>query len=297
MKDETTSTENPELNEAVEETQEVVSRGLYRRPTNLKELEEEKEAETEQSPSEPAKENEADTSETTDLAPEEATFKKRYGDLRRYAQRKQDELKAENAKLRQQIEETAKKATPKLPTTPEELEVWRKNYPDVYNIVRSIALQTVEEGQTKLKPKIEEFENLRADVNRERAHLTLRKYHPDMDELQDDVNFHHWMDKQPKYLQSLIYDTMDDPHAAARVIDLYKAECKIVDAGTKDTAKKAAQSVKVNAKPDASNDGKRVFKESEINKMHPKEYERLELEIDKAHREGRIVYDITAPRR
>ena len=39
------------------------------------------------------KDAEADKAETESLAPEEKTFKKRYGDLRRHAQQKEQELK------------------------------------------------------------------------------------------------------------------------------------------------------------------------------------------------------------
>ena len=93
-------------------------------------------------------EAEAKVEETTEEVPEEpanaeeASFKKRYGDLRRHAQKVADEKDAELEKVKKQLAEATKKQI-KLPKTDEELEAWSAEYPDVARIIETIAIITL----------------------------------------------------------------------------------------------------------------------------------------------------------
>ena len=95
------------------------------------------------------KEEEEDKVETESLAPEEKTFKKRYGDLRRHAQEKEKTYQDEIFKLKEQLTQTAKKEI-NLPKSDEEIAKWSQEYPDVAKIVESIATKKAHELDSSL---------------------------------------------------------------------------------------------------------------------------------------------------
>ena len=59
------------------------------------------------------------------LSAEEKTFKKRYGDLRRHAQKQKAEFEKELADIRAQLAQTAQEQI-KLPKSEEEIDAWAK---------------------------------------------------------------------------------------------------------------------------------------------------------------------------
>ena len=63
----------------------------------------------------------------TELSPEEKNFKKRYGDLRRHSQKKEEEFNAKIEALEAKLNKAAKQELV-LPKTDEELEAWTKEY-------------------------------------------------------------------------------------------------------------------------------------------------------------------------
>ena len=88
------------------------------------------ESDTEQK-EEPKAEAQEDDSK---LSAEEKNFKKRYGDLRRHQQKKEEEFTAKIEALEAQLTKAANKELV-LPKTDEELEAWSKEYPDVASII------------------------------------------------------------------------------------------------------------------------------------------------------------------
>ena len=60
------------------------------------------------------------------LSAEEKTFKKRYGDLRRHAQKQKAEFEKELADIRAQLAQTAQEQI-KLPKSEEEIDAWAKD--------------------------------------------------------------------------------------------------------------------------------------------------------------------------
>lgn len=227
-----------------------------------------------------------------DLSAEEKNFKKRYGDLRRHSQKKEEEFNAKLEALQAQLDKAANNELV-LPKTEEELEAWSKEYPDVAGIVEAIADKKSKATAKDLEARMAEFEELRVTAKREKAEAELAGMHPDFVQIREDDSFHTWAKEQPKWVQDALYENMEDAKSVARVIDLYKIDTGIVTKKTNND-KAAAESVKtkgtVKAEPDEAS---KFIKESEVANMSIKEYEKRAEEIFDAQRNGRFVYDMT----
>lgn len=237
---------------------------------------------------------EAKAQEEDDLGAEEKNFKKRYGDLRRHSQKKEEEFNAKIAALEAQVNKAAKQELV-LPKTDEELEAWAKEYPDVAGIIESIADKKAKASATALEERMAEFEELKIDAQKEKAEAELVKIHPDFIEIRQDDTFHNWAKEQPKWVQDALYENVDDAKSVARVIDLYKIDKGITNKKkVKPSEKAAASSVKTKSaaapEPDESAG---YVRESEVAAMSIKEYEKKQEEILDAQRNGRFIYDIS----
>ena len=227
---------------------------------------------------------------------EEKTFKKRYSDLRRHQQKQADELKAKITALERQLTEAARKEM-KLPKSEEEIEAWTKEYPDVAGIVETIATKKAQEQSVALEARIKAIDALQVSATKEKAEVELMKLHPDFDEIRESDSFHEWADQQPKWVQDALYDNETDARSAARAIDLYKADMKMSAPKSKD--KDAAKSVSVkNARSKPQEDATASYmKESDVQKMSSKEYEKRSDEIMEAIRSGKFIYDVSGSAR
>ena len=227
---------------------------------------------------------------------EEKTFKKRYSDLRRHQQKQADELKAKITDLERQLTEAARKEM-KLPKSEEEIEAWTKEYPDVAGIVETIATKKAQEQSVALEARIKAIDALQVSATKEKAEVELMKLHPDFDEIRESDSFHEWADQQPKWVQDALYDNETDARSAARAIDLYKADMKMSAPKSKD--KDAAKSVSVkNARSKPQEDATASYmKESDVQKMSAKEYEKRSDEIMEAIRSGKFIYDVSGSAR
>ena len=96
---------------------------------------------------------EAKAQEEDDLGAEEKNFKKRYGDLRRHSQKKEEEFNAKIAALEAKLDKASKQELV-LPKTDEELEAWAKEYPDVAGIIESIADKKAKASATALEKRM-----------------------------------------------------------------------------------------------------------------------------------------------
>jgi hypothetical protein len=117
------------------------------------------------------------------------------------------------------------------------------------------------------------------------------KLHPDFNDIRQDPAFHEWVTMQPLYISDALYKNNTDAMAAARAIDLYKADTGKRKSSSK---KSAAQSVgrSTSAAPAAT--GKAKFSESQVARMSDREYEANEEAILQAMRtEGAFTYDMT----
>ena len=249
------------------------------------ELEDEEESE------ETTKAEETDTEvEEATLSPEEKSFKKRYGDLRRHMQEKEKEW---NEKF-EAFEKRMQKESIVPPKSDEDIEQWAKQYPDVAGIVETIAAKKAQEMFSKADARLKELDKAQTEAERVKAENAIRKQHEDFDELRASDEFHNWAEEQPKWVQDALYENADDPASVVRVIDLYKVDKGLTKSAKKAKAKDAASTVtrrsKTSVDVDESGD---TIRESDVAKMSDKEFEAKSEEINKAIRSGKFVYDVS----
>ena len=243
------------------------------------------------------KAEEEDKAETESLAPEEKTFKKRYGDLRRHSQQKEEQLKEQIRALETQLS-TATKEAIQLPKSDEEISEWSQKYPDVAKIVESIATKKAQELDSTIETRLELIAEREADANRKRAEAELLQLHPDFDDIRNDEEFHEWVQEQPTWVQQALYENENDARSAARAIDLYKVDRNI--ANKKESVQKAdkaaaqavssrGQSTVADTKEAQSNQ----WRESDVAKMRPQEFAKNEEAIMQAIQSGNFIYDVS----
>ena len=227
---------------------------------------------------------------------EERTFKKRYSDLRRHQQKQTDELKAEISNLKAQLEQSTKKQI-QLPKSDEDIETWAKEYPDVAGIVETIAIKKAAEQQASLEEKVKALDDMQQSVSKQRAETELLQMHPDFEEIRNDDDFHTWAEEQPQWVQNALYENDNDARSAARAIDLYKADRNIT--AKKSSSKDAAKSVSTKGKRSkpASDDSGNSYKESDVQRMSAREYEKHSDDIMEAIRNGKFIYDVSGSAR
>ena len=229
---------------------------------------------------------------------EEKTFKKRYGDLRRHLQRKEDEHRSELLQVREQIEKLTKTQV-RLPKTDAEIDDWANKYPDVAKVVETIAAKKANQSQKDLERKLEELAEAQQQVKREKAETELSKLQPDYDDIRADARFHEWAAEQPKMIQSALYENDDDPIAASKAIDLYKLETGITPSKKsrkteKETDKEAASLVNTSRRQDQpSGERKAKWSESKVRKLTGREWDKYSEEINEAITSGNFLYDET----
>lgn len=222
--------------------------------------------------------------------PEEESFKKRYGDLRRHMQQKESYWQSELEKMKEQLDSATRQQI-KFPKTDEEIEQWTKKYPDVAAIIDTIARKRASELLSEGEKRLEKVEKMREDLIRKEAEQELLRLHPDFAEIRTDPAFHEWAKDQSRFVQDALYRNNTDAKAAAEAIDLYKYH-KGIAARKKGADKGAAAAVTARGGTPATT-GKKKFSESQVAKMSSAEYEKNEDAIFEAMRKGEFVYDIS----
>ena len=221
--------------------------------------------------------------------PEEKTFKKRYGDLRRHLQKKDDEHRKELLAVREQISSLTKTQV-RLPKTDEEIDNWAKKYPDVAKVVETIATKKARESTKDIEKRLSYIAEKEQKVNRQVAENTLGKIHPDYDELRSSSSFHEWAEQQPKMIQQALYENDDDPEAAAKAITLYKLETAN-DRG-ESNPREAARSVNTRRRTsEPTGNNKTKWSESKVRKLSGQQWEKNADEIQEAISSGNFDYD------
>jgi hypothetical protein len=241
-------------------------------------------------------ENKGEVAEEVEAEPassEEKTFKKRYGDLRKHSQETKQSLEKQVNELRKQLDKSTKQEI-KLPKSDDDIDAWAAQYPDVAAIVETIAIKKAREQSRDLEDRVKEIDAMRETATKEKAEVELLKIHPDFSEIRDSDDFHDWAKEQPKWVQDALYENDDDARSAARAIDLYKIDNNIStkkSSNNKDAARSVNSKQTRNA-PETDRTGS-SFKESQVAKMTPQEYERNSDIIMEAIRSGRFVYDVS----
>ena len=228
---------------------------------------------------------------------EEKTFKKRYGDLRRHMQEKEQEFQTQIDELKKQLDSASRKEM-KLPKSDEDLDAWAKDYPDVAAIVETIAIKKAKEQSSALEERMKVIDDMQSSAKKEKAEAELMRLHPDFGEIRDSDEFHEWAEEQPKWVQDALYDNDNDAKSAARAIDLYKAD-KGITAKKPASSKDAAKSVETrNTRNKPQDDEASTYlRESQVQKMSPQEYEKKSDEIMEAIRSGKFIYDMSGSAR
>lgn len=232
--------------------------------------------------------------DTAGLSPEEKSFKKRYGDLRRHMQEKEKEW---NERL-EALEKRKTKQNIVPPKSDEDIEAWAQQYPDVAGIVEKIASQKAKEMFGKAEARLKELDEAHNEALRMKAENVIRKSHEDFDELRQSDEFHNWADEQPKWVKDALYENSDDPASVIRVIDLYKVDNGLTTAAKRNNRKAAASSVTKGTRTSIDTKGvSGQIKESDVARMSAKEFEARQDEIQAAMSSGKFVYDMSGAAR
>jgi len=221
-------------------------------------------------------------------------YKKRYDDLKKHYDAKISEFKQEIEGLKNgasgQTAQLPQGMSP--PRTLEELEEFRRRYPEVFEVVQTVSSLQTEAQVSELREELGTIKEREKELEKQSAYQELLNFHPDFDTIKQDEKFLAWLEDQPSSIADGIYKNNTDAKLAARVIDLYKA-----DAGLKKKpSKKSSSAAEAVTRPaarevsSAKGDG-RIWKASEIGKMKPWEFEKMEAELDAARAEGRIDYN------
>ena len=220
---------------------------------------------------------------------EDRVFKKRYDDLKKHYDSTLSKHKEELSSLRTQLESSTKQFVP--PKSKEELEAWRKEYPDVYDMVETIAINKATTQTADLENKYKDLQLQQEQIAKEKAEVELLKLHPDFNDIRSKDDFHEWAEQQDPTIQGWLYENTSNSKLAARAIDLYKADRGISKAKKQDNdlKKEAAKAIsKTKKSTDTDIPKKKIWTTTEIGNLKPHQFEKFEKEIDLARLEGRI---------
>ena len=230
---------------------------------------------------------------TKDKPYKQPNYKKRYDDLKAHYDSRLNEFKAREQELIQ--EAVSNRPEYKAPKSAEELEEFKKEYPDVYEVVESVAHIQSENQVAELQTRLDAIQERETEVLKREAEKDLRETHPDFDDIRNSDEFHEWAELQPEVIKDWIFNNPDDATLASRALDLFKKDIGLdVQQVTQSTSnsKEATQSAAdmISTKT-TSVDPKqqRVWSEKEIAAMSVAEFDKFEEEISNAMQEGRII--------
>jgi len=220
-------------------------------------------------------------------------YKKRYDDLKSHYDRKQNEntqkLEEIEAKLKL-AEKNQAMANYTPPKSDDELKKFKEKYPDVYDVVETISQKQATRQVESLQKEVETLRKREDDLVVQSAYRELLNSHSDFTDIKDSPEFLEWLDGQPPSISDGVTKNNKDSKWAIRVVDLYKAD-NGVSKSKPSSNTSAAQSVtrtKAKSVNISGNSDKKIWKQSEIQKMNASVYEKYEKEIDLAFKEGRI---------
>ena len=276
--------------------------GLYRgkyRDEVYTEDEDQEQVEASEETTDPAQEavtQEGDSFVPQQKAEPEHDYKKRYDDLKKHYDSKVSEFKQEIANLKEAMTNKTvdMPSGVKAPRTPEELEAFKERYPDVFEVVQTVATLQTESQVAELRNEIGTIKEREKQLEKQSAYEELLRLHPDFDTLKTTDEFLGWLEEQPATISDGIYNNNTDAKWAGRVVDLYKADKGLNKPKKSKRQESAADAVTRTQAREVQTDpngDKRIFKASQIAKMKPGEFEKMESEIDSARAEGRIDYN------
>ena len=221
-------------------------------------------------------------------------YKKRYDDLKRHYDEKVQTFKQREQEMESAMQSAAASQNISLPKSPEELEKFKQEYPDVFEVVETIATMKAQERSSGLEQELEVIREREKELKVQSAYRELTNNHPDFNEIKADEKFLAWLDEQPESISNGIYHNNTDARWASRVLDLYKADQGISTKKRTKSNEAAAAVIRSPKAKDISSEAtgeKRIWKASQIAKMKAHEFEKLESELDTARSEGRIDFN------
>jgi hypothetical protein len=227
---------------------------------------------------------------TKDTPYKKPDYKKRYDDLKKHYDSKLNEFKSREQEL---IEEaTSNRTEYTAPKSPEELEEFKNNYPDVYEVVETVAHMQSETKAKVLEERLSKLQERENQLVRQSAEQRLNERHPDFEDIRNSDDFHGWAKEQPKSIQDWIYSNADDADLASRALDLFKKDLGIDIPKTKSSSRKptrqsAADMVSTKTQSIEPNQQK-VWSLKEIEAMSVQEFDKHEVAISDAMQKGLI---------
>ena len=216
-------------------------------------------------------------------------YKKRYDDLKKHYDTKLNEFKSREQELLE--EATKNRQSYKAPKSQEELENFKKEYPDVYEVVETVSHLQASEKSKVLEERLEALQQREKELVRKDAEKRLNDRHPDFEDIRNSDDFHDWAKSQPKSIQNWVYENADDADLASRAIDLFKRDIGIDSKPKKSNSKKSNTSAAdmVSTKTTSVEPKQeKVWTTKEISSMSMDEFDKYEKDISQAMFEGRI---------
>ncbi len=233
---------------------------------------------------------EVDNLETKDSPYKKPDYKKRYDDLKRHHDKTVNSLRAKNQELLE--EASANKTEYTAPKTEEELEDFKNSYPEVYEVVETVAHMQSESKAKLLEERLSKLQQRETELVQQEAIKRLQEKHPDFQEIKNSESFHDWANKQPQSIRDWIYNNPDDADLATRALDLFKNDMGIgVPEKKKSSSKKTKSAADMVSTKTTSVEPKseRIWSEKEIAAMSMAEFDKHEAEISEAMQQGRIT--------
>ena len=238
-------------------------------------------------------ETEEDTPEEQANKPyQKVDYKKRYDDLKKHYDGRVNSFKSREQELLAEIR--ANRPTYKAPKSAEEIEAFKKEYPDVYGVVETVAHLRSSKETEDLKQEIKQLKELNQTVNKEKAEAKLARLHPDFEQIRESDEFHSWAESQPEAIKGWVYGNATNAELASRAIDLFKQ-----DTGKSKSKPElsgdlvaASEMVKVKNSKEIGYGSKKIWTRSQIAAMSQSEFDKNEKAITDAMSEGRVINDM-----
>ena len=240
-----------------------------------------------------SQEPEEDTpEEQADKPYQKVDYKKRYDDLKKHYDGRVNSFKSREEELLAEIRTNRPKY--KAPKSAEEIEAFKKEYPDVYGVVETVAHLRSSKETEDLKQEIKSLKELNQTVNKEKAEARLARMHPDFEQIRESDAFHSWAESQPEAIKGWVYGNATNAELASRAIDLFKQ-----DTGKSKSKPElsgdlvaASEMVKVKNSKEIGYGSKKIWTRSQIAAMSQSEFDKNEKSITDAMSEGRVINDM-----
>jgi hypothetical protein len=224
-----------------------------------------------------------------DKAYSRPNYKKRYDDLKKHYDTRLSEFKQREQELI--AEATANRPEYQAPKTAEELEQFKAEYPDVYEVVETVAHLQSEDKVASLQQRLDALQERESEILKREAEKDLITKHPDFEDLRNSDQFHAWAESQPEEIKDWIYNNPNNASLASKAIDLFKLENGIAPVKPSQNKSERSSAADMVSTKTTTVDEKqpKIWTQQEIAALPMAEYDRLEKEIDKAVEEGRVI--------